>query len=79
MKVGDKFFWKGDDARVMAIAEGYIMARKKGCYPFLASVKEIEAAQMEPTFTYKWHCTECGKWHSDKEFYCPRIKLHDED
>lgn len=26
----------------------------------------------EPLFTYKWHCSECGKWHSEKEFYCPR-------
>jgi len=46
MKVGDIFLWKGDQARIMAIAEGYIMARKKGCYPFLEPIKEVEASQV---------------------------------
>lgn len=40
MKVGEKFVYMGDVARIMAIAEGYVMARKKGCFPFLVTVKE---------------------------------------
>ena len=33
--VGRRFWWKGDMARVMATAEGYWMARKTGCAPFV--------------------------------------------
>ena len=29
--------------RVMVVAEGYAMVRRKGCAPFLRRVKEIEA------------------------------------
>jgi len=60
MKVGDIFLWKGDQARIMAIAEGYIMARKKGCYPFLEPIKEVEAAQQNAQAD-AGICTACGE------------------
>lgn len=30
------------EVRVMAVAEGYAMVRRKGCMPYVASTKEIE-------------------------------------
>lgn len=30
------------EVRVMAVAEGYAMVRRKGCMPYVAPVKELE-------------------------------------
>lgn len=30
-----------------------------------------EAVAPKPLFTYKWHCSECGEWHTETEFTCP--------
>lgn len=65
MKVGDKVFWKGGEVRIMAIAEGYVMARRKGCYPFLEPVSEIEAAQQSVQSDGAEGCWLCGKPESD--------------
>lgn len=40
--VGQQFFWRGDWARIMAEVDGYVMARKKGCMPFVVHMKDIE-------------------------------------
>lgn len=26
-------------------------------------------------FEYKWHCSACGEWHTEKEFTCPNPPL----
>ena len=38
--------WQDADGpvRVMAVVEGYVVARRKGCGPFLMSVREFKAA-----------------------------------
>lgn len=42
-KAGDKIpMIIGDYVKVMAIADGYVMARRKGCYPFVCAVKEFD-------------------------------------
>ena len=51
MQRGDRFPYKGEIARVMTVTEGWVVARKKGCMPFL--VRERRAAQLlrEPSET----------------------------
>lgn len=41
--VGDKFAHKegGGYIKVMAIADGYVMARNKGCIPFCESINDF--------------------------------------
>ena len=41
MKRGDKFEHHGNSAKVMAVADGYAMARLPGCIPFVVFLKEI--------------------------------------
>ena len=41
MKRGDKFIHKGSEARVMAVADGYVMARLPRCMPFVVFEKDI--------------------------------------
>lgn len=41
-KKGDKFLRDGAEGRVMAVAEGWIMARLKGCMPFVMNLREFE-------------------------------------
>lgn len=36
-----------DKARVMAIAEGYVMLHKKGCMPFIRSIKDLQRSNSE--------------------------------
>ena len=36
IKVGDSYI------KIMAFAEGYYMARRKGCFPFVSDEKEID-------------------------------------
>ena len=36
-------WWHGGPARKMVEAEGYIMARRKGCMPFVVGRREWEA------------------------------------
>jgi hypothetical protein len=55
LQVGDRFRrpgW-GDSAtaRVMAIADGYVMARRPHAMPFVVSVKEAEAGKVPPVDT----------------------------
>jgi len=40
----------------------------------MGAVEQMRAADGEPAepFTYKWHCSECNEWHSEKEFTCPK-------
>jgi len=40
-EVGQRFKTKHSYIRIMAIAENYIMARNKGCVPFVDSIKEF--------------------------------------
>ena len=40
MKRGDKFMHRGSEAKVMAAADGYVMARLPGCMPFVISEKD---------------------------------------
>lgn len=35
------------DARIMAIAEGYVMLRRPRCVPFIESVKDLEKWRLE--------------------------------
>jgi len=44
MKVGEKYHEqdKSTYLKIMAIKDGYVMARWKGCYPFVRNVKEFE-------------------------------------
>ena len=42
LKVGSKFSCGNSMARVMAIAEGWVMARRRGCMPFVVKLDEIE-------------------------------------
>jgi len=39
---GHIFQWKGHEARVMAVADGYAMCRRPGCMPFVITVREVE-------------------------------------
>lgn len=39
--VGMPFEYKGDTAKIMAIADNWIMARKKGCIPFTIYYMDI--------------------------------------
>lgn len=39
--VGAKIKTNGGEYRIMAIAEGYVMLRRKGCAPFIESKKDI--------------------------------------
>ena len=39
---GDTFLWRGRKAKIMAVADGYAMARLKGCMPFIVRLKEIK-------------------------------------
>lgn len=41
--VGAKIKTNGGEYRIMAIAEGYVMIRKKGCMPFVESKKDMIA------------------------------------
>lgn len=41
LAVGDKVLVNGDEARVMCVAEGWIMARKKGAMPFCIAVSDV--------------------------------------
>jgi hypothetical protein len=41
-KPGDRFInFRGDELRIMAEAEGYFMARFKGCIPFVMLKKDL--------------------------------------
>ena len=40
MKRGDKFIHKGSEAKVMAVADGYVMARLPRCMPFVVFEKD---------------------------------------
>jgi len=40
-KVGESFFWMGGDAKIMAIVNNWIMARKRGCVPFCVFIKDM--------------------------------------
>ncbi len=44
MQKGDEFQYKGGTARVMAVADNWVMARKKGCIPF--TILQKRAAQL---------------------------------
>ena len=44
IKVGFKYFDQWGEFRVMAIAEGYYMCRRKGCYPTLFKVNDLVKA-----------------------------------
>lgn len=59
MKRGDKFLWHGGEARVMAVADGYVMARRSGCAPFLVPLKEA-ARLPRPSADA---CLDCGHRH----------------
>lgn len=41
MKRGDKFDYKGSVAKVMTVADGYVMARLPRCMPFVIYEKDI--------------------------------------
>lgn len=45
LSVGDTILYTNAElpceVRILAIAEGYAMVRRKGCIPFVASVKEL--------------------------------------
>jgi hypothetical protein len=45
--VDRRFWWKGGEARIMASVDGYWMARKKGCLPFVVSEKEAIMSDFE--------------------------------
>lgn len=43
MKAGDKYPTEnGEHIEVLAVAKGYVMARRKGCAPFCVSAKEFD-------------------------------------
>lgn len=46
LKLGSTVHQKAErwDVRVMAVAEGYAMVRRKGCMPFVATFRELEQA-----------------------------------
>ena len=41
LKVGQRYKGKLLEVRIMAIVEGYVMCRHKGCMPFVESVKDF--------------------------------------
>lgn len=41
IKLGSKILYGNSEAKVIAIAEGYAMVRRKGCLPFVLSIKEL--------------------------------------
>ena len=41
IKVGFRYFDQWGEFRVMAVAEGYYMCRRKGCCPAIFSVKDL--------------------------------------
>lgn len=45
MKRGDKFEYRGGTAKVMAVADGWVMARKPYAAPFVVSEAEIIMGQ----------------------------------
>jgi hypothetical protein len=53
VKVGSYWFHRHGEVRVMAIAEGYAMVRRRGCAPFVVSCKELIAQQCPK-------CPRCG-------------------
>ena len=36
--------------------------------------KAVQEEQLKPLYSYKWHCN-CGDWHTDKQFTCPKDKV----
>lgn len=45
IKRGDTFEYRGDLAKVMAVADGWVMARKPRAAPFVVSVTEVRMGQ----------------------------------
>lgn len=41
---------KMDYIKVMAVVDGYVMARYKGCIPFVVSIKKFETDYLTPKF-----------------------------
>lgn len=41
LNVGDQIMYNDRNARIMAIAEGWAMARRKGAVPFCVPIKEL--------------------------------------
>jgi hypothetical protein len=37
----------GGEYKIMAVADGYAMARRKGCIPFCISIKEIQTMKLK--------------------------------
>ena len=54
IEVGDIIEDKYGSIRIMAIIEGYVMARRPRCYPFLKPVKKF----LEPEY---WHPTKTSQ------------------
>ena len=52
MKRGDKFMHHESEAKIMAVADGYAMARIPGCMPFVVYLKDVvsrdESRDSEP-------------------------------
>jgi hypothetical protein len=42
------WYYESFEATVMGIIDGYAMLRRKGCYPFLESVKQLEKWAKKP-------------------------------
>ena len=40
IKKGDEFEHYGSGAKVMAVVDNWIMARKKGCVPFIINISD---------------------------------------
>ena len=56
VKVGDKIYDEYGEARIMAVAEGYVMARRPRCMPFIVALKDI-GKNLHPPHNQKMHLT----------------------
>jgi rubrerythrin len=49
----------------------FLLERISQLEQFAHKSVSLKASVVEPLYGFTWHCSECGEWHSDKEFTCP--------
>lgn len=59
--VGKVVPWKRGPVRVMAVAEGHVMVRRKGCVPFTITLAELRAEAKKIAGDLSW------LWLADRE------------